>query len=64
MLLIILPLCGKISAKIRKILQQFIQSMKFLLNFLHYCRKLSIFALEHWQYSLSEGAGATFVGKQ
>jgi hypothetical protein len=38
--------------------------MKFSPNFLHYCRKLSIFALEHWQYGLSGGAGATFVGKQ
>lgn len=27
--------------------------MKFLPNFLHYCRKLSIFALEHWRNSLS-----------
>ncbi len=36
--------------------------MIFLLNFLHYCRKLLIFALEHRQYGLSEGAGVTFVG--
>ena len=28
--------------------------MKYLPNFLHYCRKLSIFALEHWRYGLSE----------
>ena len=27
--------------------------MKYLPNFLHYCRKLSIFALEHWRNSLS-----------
>jgi hypothetical protein len=36
--------------------------MKISPNFLHYCRKLSIFALEHWQYGFSEGAGVTFVG--
>ena len=38
--------------------------MIFLANFLHYCRKMPIFALEHWRYGLSGGAGAIFVGKQ